>query len=482
METRHNVLLLGLGYHARRIHVPVLKMMPDRASLLCVVDLEQERTVVTKYLEDQNLNPETVFLDPKIQRSKRKWRKILDSIVTKHDITSVLIATEPLAHYDYIIWALDRGLNILLDKPISTSKQIANSCKVARNNLLEYQVVEKKYKKLLAKKNLVFTVLAQRRFHPAYDVVRKAVSEVFEKTNCPVTMQVFSHSDGQWRFPDEIIEQDYHPYNSGYGKLSHSGYHFVDLAGEISELTHRGDKTVDEIEIFAQVSRPTDFLSQLSIEDHKKLIQDTGNYFKYVDRYEKMTSSFGEVDVTANITFKQKMKVITLSTLNLAHTGYSRRNWPTSEGRDLYKGNGRVRQEQHLVEQGPFQSIFVSSLQSKEILEQGSDPFRVGGEDHLEVTIFRNNKLFPDWKAVETINVKDIMGFDLKGYSRGHQEEARKICIESFFDYIEKAIPVEQQRSNFLQHKLTAQIFSGIYQSIAAKNHLFSKRIVRIKK
>lgn len=456
--------------------------MTDRINLACVVDLEQECHIIANYLKNQGLNPETVFLDNKTKETEKKWRQFLDEIVSRHHITSVFIATEPLAHYRYIIWALDRGLNILLDKPISTSKQIANSCKIARNNLCEYQKIEKKYKKLLAKRNVVFTVLAQRRFHPAYDIVRSRVTEVFDRTNCPVTMQVFSHSDGQWRFPDEIIEQNYHPYNSGYGKLSHSGYHFIDLAAEISELTHRGNKVIDEIEIFAQFSRPNDFLKQLNIEDHKKLIQNTEEYFKYTNRYEKITKSFGEVDVTANITFKQKGNVITLNTLNLAHTGYSQRDWPTAENRDLYKGNGRVRQEQHLIEQGPFQSIFINSLQSKEILEQNTNPFNIGGEYHLDVTIFRNNKLFPDWKAIETINVKDIVRFDLEGYSRGHQEEARRICITSFFDYIERATPVEQQRSNFLQHKLTAKIFSGIYQSISAKDKLFKTRIVKIRK
>lgn len=35
--------------------------------------------------------------------------------------------------------------------------------------------------------------------------------------------------DTRWRLPAEIVSQDYHPYNQGYGKLSHSGYHCVDM-------------------------------------------------------------------------------------------------------------------------------------------------------------------------------------------------------------------------------------------------------------
>jgi len=474
----HKVLLIGLGYHARRIHVPILKELAETVQLTAVLDIEQEKELITKYVSDQNLKPDLYFLSDQQRKDKKLCRKMLDELVHKHGINVVMIATEPLSHFEYAMWALDRKLHILLDKPISTSEKIANSLKVAKRNLEEYELIEKKYHEVLKEKNLVFTILAQRRFHTAYDVARDAVKEIFTQTNCPVTLMSSLHCDGQWRFPDEIIEQDYHPYNSGYGKLSHSGYHSVDVLCEFTNLTHKGDKSVDSVEIYGQSSRPADFLAQLSIEDHKRLFKDSDKYFKYGNEYKSLMRSFGEVDVAANITFKRDGQVITLGTLNLAHTGYGQRNWVSAEGRDLYKGNGRVRQEQHVIEQGPFQSLFINSYQSKEILDDKSDHFDVGGERHLEIIIFRNNKLFPEWKPIEIINVRDLMNFELEGYSRGHQEEARRICIKEFFEYIDKNITPEQQRSNFLDHSRTAKVFSGIYRSLAAKNSWFGKRIV----
>lgn len=477
----HKVLLIGLGYHARRIHVPILKELATTAQLVVVVDIEQERDLITKYVKDQGLNPELYFLSDRQRKDSTEWRKVLDELVKKHSIDVVLIATEPLSHFEYAMWALDRKLHILLDKPISTAEKIANSLAVAKRNLQEYETIEDKYRDVLKERNLVFTILAQRRFHTAYDTARNAIKEIFVQTNCPITLISSLHCDGQWRFPDEIIEQNYHPYNSGYGKLSHSGYHSVDVLCEFTDITHKDDKSVDSVEIYAQSSRPSDFLAQLNIDDHKRLFKDSDQYFKYGNEYKSLMRSFGEIDVAANITFKRNDQVITLGTLNLAHTGYGQRDWVTAEGRDLYKGNGRIRQEQHVVEQGPFQSIFINSYQSKEILDNDSDHFNIGGERHLEIIIFRNNKLLPNWKPVEIINVRDLMSFELEGYSRGHQEEARRICIKEFFDYIDKNTSVEEQRSNFLDHYRTAKVFSGIYQSLAAKNSWFGNRIVKQK-
>jgi predicted dehydrogenase len=476
----HKVLLIGLGYHARRIHVPVINAMPN-VELVCVVDVLKEKQLISKYLNDQNISTIERYLTDSERLDDLSWRAILTGLVKELGIDSVLIATEPLSHFRYVMWALEVGLNILLDKPISTAEQIANSPKIARENLQEYRSIKRKYLLALRKNNVVFTVLAQRRFHPMFDIARNAIEEVYEATNCPITLQNSLHCDGQWRFPDEIIEQDYHPYNSGYGKLSHSGYHTVDVMAEFTAITHKADKSIDNIEVFAQSSRPADFLSQLSLDDHRKLFQAGDVSCKYGNEYKSLMRSFGEVDVTVSIAFRQGEQTLTLGTLNLAHTGYGQRNWPNATGRDLYKGNGRVRQEQYTIEQGPFQSILISSFQSKEISDSYDSGFGIGGESHLEVVVFRNNKLFPDWLPVRVYNVKDVMSFDTEGYARGHNEESRKRCIYNFFEYIDNGVIPGKQKSNFLDHELSAIIFSSIYLSLANKQSGKGSGIVKAK-
>lgn len=55
---------------------------------------------------------------------------------------------------------------------------------------------------------------------------------------------------------------------------------------------------------------------------------------------------------------------------------------------------------------------------------------------------------------------------DLK-YSRGHQEDARRNCVEEFILAIENKMPPHQQISNFLDHELSTHLLSAIYESVA---------------
>ena len=104
--------------------------------------------------------------------------------------------------------------------------------------------------------------------------------------------------------------------------------------------------------------------------------------------------NFGEIEAFSNLQFKKGNKVMTNVSINLTHNGFARRDWVTAEGRDLYKGNGRVRHEYHIIEQGPFQCIHFHSYQSKEV-----DPtlknnlYEVGGEYHLDIFVFRNSSI-----------------------------------------------------------------------------------------
>jgi hypothetical protein len=57
-------------------------------------------------------------------------------------------------------------------------------------------------------------------------------------------------------------------------------------------------------------------------------------------------------------------------------------------------------------------------------------------------------------------------------YSRGHQEEARRNCLEEYISAIENNIPPNEQTSNFLDHELSTQILSAIYKSISSQTEV----------
>lgn len=278
--------------------------------------------------------------------------------------------------------------------------------------------------------------MSQRRFHECYKLIGDKIQEVYKRTNCPITSIQITHSDGQWRFPDEIIDQNYHPYNQGYGKVSHSGYHSVDMLNYFLSITSKREKKITEVDTFCHFVKPSDVVSQFDYKDYERIFPNFSRDTKYKadDFFEKVTN-YGEVDAFINCRFRSGKRTMCLASLNLIHNGFSQRSWCSAEGRDLYKGNGRVRQEFYFIEQGPFQSLLLSSFQSQEMIKEkevGEQDYEFGGELHSEVHIFRNSTLFHDWCAHETFNIKELTSSVMSGYSRGHQEDARVACIIDF--------------------------------------------------
>ncbi len=113
-----------------------------------------------------------------------------------------------------------------MDKPISVNRSMSTDISAAEKLTKDY---EELYKLYAPKKDIIFSIVAQRRFHKGFQKVYNLIKEIFMETNCPITSIQINHSDGQWRLPNEIVDIDYHSFNQGFGKCSHSGYHFIDI-------------------------------------------------------------------------------------------------------------------------------------------------------------------------------------------------------------------------------------------------------------
>lgn len=312
--------------------------------------------------------------------------------------------------------------------------------------------------------------MAQRRFHPAFLKVKKLVKEVFDETNCPITSIQSFHSDGQWRMPSEIVDQIYHPYCQGYGKCSHSGYHSIDISTWLIEATENSNKNINNVDVFSNFLYPNDFLYQLNLEDYKKLFPEFEKHNKY-PKHELIVKykNYGEIDAFISLAYKHDDTKMTLGSINLIHNGFAQRNWVTAEGRDLYKGNGRVRHETHYIEQGPFQAISYISYQGEEVDPDKLDNiYDYGGEYHLDIHVFRNNKMFPKWKNHEMLSIKDLSVNIMEDKSRGHQEDARRNCVLEFVDLINGKKNVEST-SDYLDHKRSTILLYAAYKSAVLK-------------
>ncbi|MFA6295133.1 MAG: Gfo/Idh/MocA family oxidoreductase [Candidatus Paceibacterota bacterium] len=475
-----NVLLIGCGYHARRIYVPHLAEQKN-ARLSAIVDLASQKEKIEGFLTEKTItgidfyytDNNTISDDLSLEEVKN-----LNNLVVKQKIDAVIISTEPLAHFKYAKWALNHDLHVLMDKPITTEYDVSTNTEKAKKLFSDYMVLKELYQSKLKHKKLTFILQAQRRHHGGFLKTRDLIIEVAKKTNCPITSIESFHSDGQWRFPKEIIEQTYHPYNQGYGKMSHSGYHSLDTAVWLAQSSILDSKKeYDNFELYAQVARPVDFFSQLTPEDYVRLFPeiDKNNLFssdqlKEMLHMKNIGSVTGEIDAHALIALRHGEHTITNIGSHAVHNGFSQRNWISATGRDLYKGNGRVRHESYIIEQGPFQCVIVNSFQSHEIFKSSISPNAVGGEYHYDIHVFRNSTLFPEYKTYELITMSEISKLVDFKYSRGHQEDARRNCVGEFISAIENQIPPCQQISNFFHHELSTEILSAIYESVSDNN------------
>ena len=232
METP-NIMLIGCGPHAKRVYVPKLKEIESEfgIKLKAIVELKEKQedilTFASKYFENINYFFVDKFEKNFKQSLPEKVENRLNSIIAKENINSVIIATDPLNHMQYALWALKHNLHILMDKPISTYDNISNNVEQAEQLKKDYELLVESYSG-----DKAFIVNAQRRFLPQFQIVQDLVNEISSKYGMPITSMQSTHSDGQWRLPYEVLKFKYHPL-LGWGKVSHSGYHFIDLASKL---------------------------------------------------------------------------------------------------------------------------------------------------------------------------------------------------------------------------------------------------------
>ena len=328
----------------------------------------------------------------------------MTKLVKHHGINAVIISTEPLVHRHYSLWALKEGLHILLDKPITARLRAALDLDQARGIWTDFQELSDAYANASLRNDLVFSVNVQRRFHLGFQYVLKRVAEVAKEHQQPVTAIQSFHSDGQLRLPEEMLNVKYHGFNQGHGKISHSGYHLIDVLMHVyrtaADEIEDGRKVATRASVSCVAVEPLGVAQLQTAEDWSRNFRDYQETLQKepAELLEEFRSGFGEVDAQLQISFEAETgPTLALGSISLIHNGFSRRSWLKPHD-DLYKKNGRVKHEHHIIEQGPYQCIIVESYQADDnhdaSEEKVAEAYHSGGDKHFDVHIFRNAKLF----------------------------------------------------------------------------------------
>jgi len=447
-----NIMLIGLGPHSKRIYMNYFKKHNIEPKLL--IDIESNREIIQKYLTENKFLNTKIWLLPDEYKDNEElpdqyYNSLLDEC-RKYNITHIISSTEPKAHNMYLLFALKNNINILSDKPITVVKDM--------DKLNNIKKIKKQYNSLLKlykSANCKCNIMCQRQYHRGYQYIKELLSEIIKEYNIPITYVDIYHCDGAWELPHDMNKEN-HPYKYGYGKLFHSGYHFIDLLSELLKLNNltSKDKTIVTGTIYGNIFTPKDELGVFTQKDYKEIFK-LNNYFNiYNNLNSEEYKGYGEKNFYGILNFYNKNKrLITTANINLLHYGFSRRGW--FESRDYYKNNGRIRHERINIQVGPLLNIQIHSYQSKEIKERKNaiSEIETGGLEHFDIDIYRNVDLIGG-KPFERIRLRDLYGKEIeKSNFIGYNEYSREEFITDF-------LSDNPTKSDLSSHKLGIEILS----------------------
>lgn len=454
------VALIGLGPHAKRIYLHFLAKYQCQPVL--IVDLDSRRTVVAAYLAERRIDAAVYFIND-VNRDRAELKahdaRSLGDLCQQFGVNRAIIATELKAHLAYAKFFLSAGISVLMDKPISAPINSSTDPAAARQVYQDYLDLRRVYD-ARPNKAVRLVVQCQRRNHAGYQHMRQMLTNVVSEYEVPVTHLDIFHSDGMWNMPSELHSRENHPYHYGYGKLMHSGYHFVDLLAWFENINFRlPNKTPNRVSLYHQVLRPNDFAFQVNAENYRQFFDHEDSYNTAVKGIgSPLLEQYGELDSYSQVLFKRDGKIVTAASLNLLQNSFSRRAWPTLPA-DTYKGNGRVRHERFSAQVGPLMNIQAHSYNSHEIRDvdvEVTSPLSPGGADHFDIYIFRNRRLVGG-PAFERVRINEAVDQSDIAYL-GQNERARDIEIRRFlFD--------ESNGFNFDEHDRTNYLLSLLYQA-----------------
>ncbi|KAJ5433650.1 uncharacterized protein N7458_012806 [Penicillium daleae] len=459
-ETKPNILIIGTGPHAQKTYVPHLQLLEARHGpmIRVLVDIEEKRDAVTewaaKVCPGVHLHFVPMFTD--LMPSRARARAELDKIEARFNINGIIIATEPLSHKSYALWGLDHGYHIMMDKPITTRVDAGTNASEAKGIADDYHEILAAYKKLQIRQTTGFVVSSHRRFNPLTQRAHHYIREIVERTGCPVTSVSASYCDGTFRLPIEMIQQDYHTYKQGYGKVSHSGYNIIDMLCDFAKAGLVQSKRPDEVAVISSFILPRGFFKMMTQTDYQKI-------FGAASIQKPRFGGYGELDATAQLTFLKERDPVILAQISMSSNGYGLQS-SLILSKDQYKGSGRVKHESYEIKR----ALSARRLQ-------------IGANNHFEMKVFRNFELTGHSRALEVLHLADLA--DAQGYdhTKLYTEQAKEKMIIEFVQSIQSKLLPAELTSNIDDHRLPVQIMSAMYLSHINHQNSNGRPVVKVR-
>ena len=441
-----NVILVGLGPYAIDTY---LKFHQNNEFKICgIIDLKSKEKEI-KYLINDDIK--LLLVDDNEKDNEVLSASLvsqLEAFIKKCGVSHAIIATEPKAHYAYAKFFIENDINVLIEKPVIVTKNILHSDSSRKDYLNKCQELLNAYKKHY--NNINVTIMSQRRYNNAYIFLKKYIKDIIEKYNIGITSMHISSSDGTWNMPNEFFTRENHPYKYGYGKLMHSGYHYVDLAMNLlQENKNLINKKISSLSIKSSCITVSDYFKMIDNDNYKKMFNEDYDSFK------KNVNEFGELDFHSILDFKDNNgHTLTTISLDLIQNSISRRSW-TSLPQDTYRNNGRIKQNFIDICMGPLINIKIIVEQAF-LNDETNDSYNLGGKNNFEIIISRNQK-FLGGKVLEKYGIQD---FETSNNYYEFNDYCRLKCIKDFLNN-------PKSKSDLSLHQNTMKLLAYLYESIS---------------
>ena len=446
--------LIGIGWHARRVYVPWLSQARTRRALLqddqtpeylwtVGVDLESAAPQILSALGETEV---PLLFSPTAAHEPIAPEVLsqLEAMCRAGELDTLIISVDPIGRRGWIEWALRHDLDLLIDKPLTAPRHAQTYHDVSR--ALHRDVSE--IHSALERSRSRLWIQAQRRFHHGYLMMRQLVEEVTAQSGVPITHLDISHADGMWVMPHEW-DRDHHPYQHGWGKLLHSGYHFVDLAAWLMDADQAPKNEALHMSLNATSVSAREQSARLR---HQQMIKPPE-----LERLGDLSGErHGEVDLFVIGKLSEGQHARTTLNLQLMQSSISRR--PSGDPPvDPYKGAGRIRHERVSVHVGPLLKIEVHSYQSHEVRDPNPQrEYGPGHLDHFDLHIYRSPLL--DGPRFERREIGGALGVS-SSHHIGHNERARISLLETFLGGDERGSSLEE-------HIRTHELICAIYDQL----------------
>lgn len=462
------IIVAGVGHHARRIYIPELLTHPLlSAAVIVAVEVIGTEDATAQYISTTSA-PERIrpVFVPDRPLNDFGELPLAAELLATYDIVGLVIATDPTHHMQYARWALRHDIHVLSDKPLSTHPNVTN-------NLHHANRLRQDFDELRTLQNSgasMCCLSTQRRYETSYSFVQELIKEVKQRFAMPVTSVQAFYSDGLWIFPDEVLSQRVHPFNEGYGMLSHSGFHILDAVWSFYQAGIISHKRPDTMETVASATYPDSLIRNFGTADYARLFGTSTA--KDDQQYLRQMQQYGEVDITANHLLKQENTPTAVLTINMFHNSFSRRSWAVPSA-DLYKGNGRVKHQSYTIEQGPFQAIQIHNYQASAQHDgHETNSQDLGGKNHFDIHVFRNIDFFPEEKEpVRKYTSAEIDQQYAANDTKLSNEIAKSIMIDEFvtnsFDSREgQSLNRMTIRNSLDSYTTPVQMMTDLYKSL----------------